>query len=113
MRRIGIGLCIIGLLAWGCGTDRKTYEGDIPPQSGQFYKNKMTDQVVVADCRRDTPIGRMTATALQGLGEPGYSPGVSLSGRSSCPAIERYETEFSGIAGRSTNPESGVEKSFR
>ena len=54
MRRIGIGLCIIGLLAWGCGTDRKTYEGDIPPQSGQFYKNKMTDQVVVADCRRDT-----------------------------------------------------------
>ena len=67
MRRIGIGLCIIGLLAWGCGTDRKTYEGDIPPQSGQFYKNKMTDQVVVADCRRDTPIGRMTATALQGL----------------------------------------------
>lgn len=48
MRRIGIGLCIIGLLAWGCGTDRKTYEGDIPPQSGQFYKNKMTDQVVVA-----------------------------------------------------------------
>lgn len=113
MRRIGIGLCIIGLLAWGCGTDRKTYEGDIPPQSGQFYKNKMTDQVVVADCRRDTPIGRMTATALQGLVNQDTARVYLYLADHHVRQLNDTKRNFQVLPGRSTNPESGVEKSFR
>ncbi len=44
------------------------YKGKLEPQSGQFYKNIHSDEpVVVADCRFDTPPGKMVATAFQGL----------------------------------------------
>ncbi len=48
-------------------SDETEYKGELPAQSGQFFKTKNSSLVIVADCRKDSPIGKMTSTALQGL----------------------------------------------
>lgn len=57
------------LLSSGCTVfaQKNSYDSDLAPQSGQFFKNKHSKKIVVADCRRDIPASRMAATALQGL----------------------------------------------
>jgi len=47
---------------------KNDYENNkLPPQSGQFFKTKPSSQILVADCRNDSPIGKMASCALQGL----------------------------------------------
>lgn len=67
MKKILLAILAV-FLVYGDLSARKHYEGRIPPQSGQFFKNRMCEgPVSIADCRRDTPAGRMVATAIQGL----------------------------------------------
>lgn len=62
-------LFLLTVLLAGCSTreSQPEYAGSLPPQSGQFFKCRMSSEIRVVDCRTDSAVSRMTATALQGI----------------------------------------------
>lgn len=68
IRNISIVLSILIATTSCVSSGEQAQESKLEPQSGLFYKTKMHDGVVeIADCRQDTPAGRMVATAFQGV----------------------------------------------
>lgn len=44
-----------------------SYQGKVPPESGQFFKTRMSSEIFVGDCRQDSALCKMISTALQGV----------------------------------------------
>ena len=49
------------------GVSKPKYESSLAPESGQFFKCKMSSEIWVADCRKDSALSKMVATAIQGI----------------------------------------------
>ena len=64
-----IVLLLSFILLFGCSfrLSKSKYESNLAPQSGQFFKCKMSSEIWVADCRKDSALAKMIATAVQGV----------------------------------------------
>lgn len=62
-------LFLLFVILAGCSfrISKPQYESDLVPESGQFFKSKMSAEIRVADCRRDSALSKMIATAIQGI----------------------------------------------
>ena len=64
-----IPLLLLFVILTGCSlrVSKPKYESSLAPESGQFFKCKMSSEIWVADCRRDSALSKMVATAIQGI----------------------------------------------
>lgn len=64
-----IPLLLLFVILTGCSlrVSKPKYESSLAPESGQFFKCKMSSEIWVADCRKDSALSKMVATAIQGI----------------------------------------------
>lgn len=64
-----IPLFLLFVILTGCSlrVSKPKYESSLAPESGQFFKCKMSSEIWVADCRKDSALSKMVATAVQGI----------------------------------------------
>ncbi len=64
-----IPLFLLFVILTGCSlrVSKPKYESSLAPESGQFFKCKMSSEIWVADCRKDSALSKMVATAVQGV----------------------------------------------
>ncbi len=59
---------LLAAMLGAAGSVAAAGEGKVlSPQSGQFFKTKMSSEIKVADCRNDSALCKMVATAMQGV----------------------------------------------
>lgn len=64
-----ISLLLFAVVLCSCSlrVSKSKYESALAPESGQFFKCKMSSEIWVADCRKDSALSKMIATAVQGI----------------------------------------------
>lgn len=65
--KIPVFLLLSFLVGCSLRISKPEYESDLTPESGQFFKTKMSSEIRVADCRKDSALPKMIATAVQGV----------------------------------------------